>query len=407
VDFDDTPQEATFRAEVKQWLTEAAPLHAPPAHIADAEGFEQMPLARRWQAAKADARFAQMTWPEEFGGRGAPAIFDVIFAEEQRRYSLPPDPFGISLGMCIPTMMRWADRATHERHVRPALRGETLWCQLFSEPSAGSDLGNVRTRAVKDGEDWLITGQKVWTTGAHHADWGTILVRTDPTVEKYAGLSYFYFNMRSPGVEVRRIRQISGAAAFNEVFLTEVRVPDSQRLGKVGEGWRVAISTLMLERLSVNEADITNVTIDDVISFARDVRQNGSRAIDDPMVRAQLAQLYARIVGVRYTRYRTLTQLSRGEMPGPEAAMGKAVLGSAIQEMAKLAMSFHGVGGIVADREGLLGLADMQEAWFYAAGLRIAGGTDEILKNIIAERVLELPQDARVDRGVPFNKLNV
>jgi alkylation response protein AidB-like acyl-CoA dehydrogenase len=404
MDFDDTPEESRFREEAQRWLAANAPKFAPAPGIADAEGFEQLPSAKRWQAAKADARFARMTWPEEFGGRGTPAMFDVIFDEEQRRYSLPPDPFLVSLGMCIPTLMRWADAATLAQHVRPALRGDTLWCQMFSEPAAGSDLGNVRTRAVEDGGDWVINGQKVWTTGAHHADWGTILVRTNPGAEKYAGLSYFFVDMRSPGIEVRRIRQLSGASAFNEIFLTDVRVPDAQRLGRVGEGWSVAISTLMLERMSINEADFSKLSITDVIGIARHVERNGARAIDDRMIRAQLARLYARVVGVRYTRYRMLTRLSQGAVPGPEAALGKTVLASAVQEMAKLIMDLYGPGAVVADRTDAL-LAQAQDAWLHAPGLRIAGGTDEILKNTIAERVLGLPQDLRVDRGVPFNSL--
>jgi alkylation response protein AidB-like acyl-CoA dehydrogenase len=310
---------------------------------------------------------------------------EVIFEEEQRRFALPPDPFGISLGMCIPTMTQWAEPQVAERFVRPALRGEEIWCQLFSEPSAGSDLANVRTRAVRDGDDWVVSGQKVWTTGAHVSDWGTILVRTDPAAEKYAGLSYFWFDMKSPGVEVRPIRQASGHAAFNEVFFTEVRIPDAQRLGPVGGGWKVAISTLMNERMAVNEADIANITIDDVVRMARQPGWTGGRPIEDAAACARIAALYACSMGVRYTRYRMLTQLSRGALA--------------------CAMEMRGPAGIVDDRDGDPDLAGMQEAWFYAAGLRIAGGTDEILRNTIAERVLGLPQEARVDRGVPFNQL--
>jgi alkylation response protein AidB-like acyl-CoA dehydrogenase len=405
MDFDDTAEESTFRSEARRWLAANAPAHAPATGSTDTEGFEQMPLARRWQAAKADARFARMTWPEKYGGRGAPAIFDVIFDEEQRRYPLPADPFLISLGMCLPTLMRWADEDTRERHVRRALRGETLWCQMFSEPSAGSDLGNIRTRGIKDGDEWVINGQKVWTTGAHQSDWGTILVRTDPTVEKYAGLTYFYVDMKSPGIEVRQIRQLSGASAFNEVFLSDLRIPDGQRLGNVGEGWSVAIFTLMLERMSINEADFSNISISDVMTAARSWERNGARAIDDKMIRAQLALLYAKVVGVRYSRYRMMTRLSKGDVPGPEASLGKAVLASAVQELSKLAMDFHGVSAIALDQNNSL-LSEMQAAWLHAPGLRIAGGTDEILKNIIAERVLGLPQDVRVDRGVPFNTLD-
>jgi alkylation response protein AidB-like acyl-CoA dehydrogenase len=402
MDFNDTPEQATFRAEARAWLEANAPRFAPPPG-ADPEGFGQLPLARAWQTAKAEAGYARITWPEAVGGRGGTVIQEVIFEEEQRRFPLPSDAFGISLGMCVTTLMNWGTPEAVARFVRPALRGEELWCQLFSEPAAGSDLGNVRTRAVRDGDDWVVNGQKVWTTGAQFADWGTILVRSDPEAEKYQGMSYFYLDMKSPGVEVRPIRQASGHSSFNEVFFTDVRIPDSQRLGAVNQGWRVAISTLLNERMSVNEADILNITVDDVVAMARARDSNGRRPIDDPLIRARLATVYARSVGVRYTRYRALTALSHGKEPGPEAAMGKLVLGRNLQEMAKLGMDFRDAAGIIRDTSDVA-LDAVQEAWLAAAGLRIAGGTDQILRNTLAERVLGLPQEARLDRNVPFNK---
>ena len=405
MDFDDSPEDAAFRREVRAWLDAHAPAFAPPRGKADAEGFAMLPLARRWQAAKAEAGYARITWATEFGGRGGTAIEEVIFEEEQRRFALPSDPFGISLSMCVPTMIQWAPDLARDRFVKPALRGDEIWCQLFSEPGAGSDLANVRTRAVRDGEDWVLNGQKVWTTGAQFADWGTILVRSDPSAEKYAGMTHFWIDMRSPGIEVRPIRQASGHAAFNEVFLTDVRVPDSQRLGGVSDGWKVAISTLMRERMSVSEADICNITVDDVVAMARRPQRDGRRPIDDPAVRARLAVLYARSAGVRYARYRMLTGLGRGDLPGPEAAMGKLVLARNIQELGRLALEMRGPAGVLTGEDADAELAAMQEAWFYSAGLRIAGGTDEILRNTIAERVLGLPGEARVDRGMPFNEI--
>ena len=404
MDFDDTAGEAVFRSEARRWLEANAPAYAPPPGQSDAEGFALLPLARRWQAVKADAGYVRISWPTEVGGRGGTPLEEVIFEEEQRRFPLPPDAFGISLGMCMATMIAWAPELAKERFLQPALRGDEIWCQLFSEPSAGSDLANVRTRAVRDGGDWIVNGQKVWTTGAHHANWGTILVRTDPTADKYAGLSFFWLAMSSPGIEVRPIRQSSGHSGFNEVFFTDVRVPDGQRLGDIGGGWKVAISTLMNERMSVNEADIANITIDDVIAMASRP-QRGARPIDDPVVRHELARLYARSTGVRYTRYRMLTALARGQLPGPEAAMGKLVLARNLQEMSRLALEMRGPAGIVQEGEADPELAAMQETWFYSAGLRIAGGTDEILRNTLAERVLGLPQEARQDRGKPFNEL--
>jgi alkylation response protein AidB-like acyl-CoA dehydrogenase len=405
VDFDDTPEEAAFRAHARAWLAAYAPSFEPPPGPGDAEGFALLPLAKRWQAAKADAGYARISWPQSVGGGGGTPIQEVIFEEEQRKFRLPTDPFTISLGMCIATLLAWGTPQAIRRFARPAVRGEQLWCQLFSEPAAGSDLGNVRTAAVRDGEEWVVTGQKVWTTGAHVADWGTILVRTDTAVEKYRGLSYFYLDMRSRGIEVRPIRQASGQAAFNEVFLNEVRVPDHQRLGAVGEGWKVAVSTLMNERMAINEAETLNINVDDVVEMARSSHGARPRALDDAAFRSRLATLYARSVGVRYSRYRLLTALSQGQTPGPEAAVGKLVLGRNIQEMARLSMDSRGVGGIVMHADTDPALAEMQEAWLAAAGLRIAGGTDEILRNTLAERVLGLPQEPRLDRNVPFRDL--
>jgi alkylation response protein AidB-like acyl-CoA dehydrogenase len=405
MNFGDTEEEARFRAQARAWLAEHAPGFRPPDDVGDTEGYATMPLARAWQARKAEARYARITWPAALGGRGGTAVEDFIFEDEERQYRLPPNPFGISLGMCIPTMIQWAKPEAVARFVPPALRGDEMWCQLFSEPSAGSDLANVRTRAVRSGDDWLITGQKVWTTGAHLSDWGTILVRTDPAAEKYRGLSYFYFDMRSPGVEVRPIRQASGHLGFNEVFLSDVRVPDSQRLGAVGEGWKVAISTLMNERMAVNEADFGSVNIDDMIALAKTPGIGGRRPIDDPAHASRLADIYVRAMGVRTIRYRMLTAVSRGQKPGPEAAIGKLVVASNLQALGRLAMEFFGAEGVIADRPANVRLADMQEAWLYAAGGRIAGGTDEILKNTIAERVLGLPQEMRLDRNKPFNEI--
>jgi alkylation response protein AidB-like acyl-CoA dehydrogenase len=405
MDFNDTPEEAAFRAKARAWLAEHAPDFRPPPTLGDAEGFAQMPLSRAWQARKAEARYARITWPLEYGGRGGTPIEDFIFEEEERRHALPPYPFGISLGMCIPTLIQWGTAEAKAQFVPAALRGDTLWCQLFSEPSAGSDLANVRTRAVRDGDDWLVSGQKVWTTGAHLADYGTILARSDPTAEKYRGLSYFYFDMRSPGVEVRPIRQASGHSGFNEVFLSDVRIPDAQRLGEEGEGWKVAISTLLNERMVVNETDFGTINIDDLVALACDTGFPSGRPIDQPENAARIADAYVRAAGARYIRYRMLTALSRGEMPGPEAAIGKLVVASNLQSMARLAMDFYGAGGIIADPTQDPLLARIQDAWFYAAGGRIAGGTDEILRNTLAERVLGLPQDARVDRNIPFNQL--
>ena len=336
-------------------------------------------------------------------GIGSDSLQSVIYSQEESKYNIPAGFFEIGLGMCIPTMMAWATQEQNERYVKPALYGEEVWCQLFSEPSAGSDVAGVRTKAEKDGDDWIINGQKVWTSGAHFSDFGIIVVRTDPNVAKHKGLSFFFLDMKSEGIEVKPIRQISGGANFNEVFFTDVRIPDSQRLGEVGEGWKVALTTLMNERLAIGvpkSADYSSLT-----RAAKELDINDEPAIKNDLVRSKIADWYIQAEGLKYTKMRTLTALSKGETPGPESSIGKIVSAPKMQDLASFAMDLQGAAGIINDAEIALLHSIFQSQWLSAAGYRIAGGTDEILRNIVAERVLGLPQDVRVDKELPFNEL--
>ena len=405
MDFNDTKEEAAFREEVKSWLKENASKGEKVGGRYDAIDVQEDALsrARDWQAKKAEAGYAAITWPKEFGGLGGTAIQSVIYSQEEAKYNVPTGFFEIGLGMCIPTMMAWATKEQNERFVKPALYGEEVWCQLFSEPSAGSDVAGVRTKAEKDGDDWIINGQKVWTSGAHFSDFGIIVVRTDPNVAKHKGLSFFFLDMKSAGIEVKPIRQISGGSNFNEVFFTDVRVPDSQRLGDVGQGWKVALTTLMNERLAIGvpkSADYSSLT-----SAAKEVNLNDEPAIKNDLVRSKIADWYIQAEGLKYTKMRTLTALSKGETPGPESSIGKIVSAPKMQDLASFAMDLQGAAGIINDAEIALLHSIFQSQWLSAAGYRIAGGTDEILRNIVAERVLGLPQDVRVDKSVPFNEL--
>jgi alkylation response protein AidB-like acyl-CoA dehydrogenase len=305
--------------------------------------------------------------------------------------------------MCIPTMMAYATEAQKQRHVAPAIAGEEIWCQLFSEPAAGSDLAGLRTRSVRDGDAWVVNGQKIWTSGAHFADFGIIVTRSDPKAPKHRGLTFFFLDMQSPGIEVRRIKQISGASNFNEVYFTDVRVPDSQRLGAVGQGWGVAITTLMNERLAVG--DVRGPDFDEIFHLARTIELEDGPAIENAAVRERLADWYVRQQGLRWTKFRTMTALSRGQTPGPEASIGKIVSASKLQEIASFALDLMDMGGAVLDPALAPTRAAFQEALLYSPGSRIAGGTDEILKNILAERVLGLPADVRVDKDQPFEDL--
>ena len=244
MDFNDSPEEAAYRQQVRAWLE----ANAPKRHAGedDPEGGGSMAASKAWQAKKAAAGYAQITWPKEWGGPGGTPIQQVIFNQEEAKHPVPPNPFQIGLGMCVPTVMAFADEETKKRFVGPALRGEEIWCQLFSEPSGGSDVAAARTRAVRadDGSgDWIISGQKVWTTGAQFSDYGIVVVRTDPEAPKHKGLTMFWVDMKDPGIEVRPIHQMSGGSGFNEVFFTNVRVKDSQRLGAVNDGWKAVSYT--------------------------------------------------------------------------------------------------------------------------------------------------------------------
>ena len=403
MDFSDTPEEAVFRTEVTAFLEANATRKA--GRVIDAEPADAAYLqkARDWQATKAKSGFAGITWPRRWGGRGGTPMQQVIYGQEEAKFNLPRGVFEIGLGMCLPTLMAYAAKEIAERYVGPALRGEEIWCQLFSEPAAGSDVAGLRTRAIRDGDDWVINGQKIWTSGAHFAEYGLLLTRTDPNVPKHAGLTMFFLDMKNPGVDVRRIKQISGTSNFNEVFFTDVRIPDSQRLGEIGAGWKVALTTLMHERLAVGT--LGGPDFQDVLELARTIETNGKPALQDAALRERLADWYIESKGLEYTKFRTITALSRGQMPGPESSIYKVVSATKLQEIANYALDLMDSAGLISDPETAPMRAMFQQALLYSPGGRIAGGTDEILRNIIAERVLGLPGDIRVDRDRPFNQV--
>jgi alkylation response protein AidB-like acyl-CoA dehydrogenase len=399
MDFNDTPEEAAFRAEARTWLQ----ANAPKLNLTGMPEKEVLAHAKAWQAKKAEARYACITWPEKLGGRGGTPIQQVIFGQEEGKVGAPRGFFDIGLGMCIPTVMAFANDETKGRFVGPAVRGEEIWCQLFSEPSAGSDVAGLRTKAVRDGDDWVINGQKVWTSGAHYCDFGIVLVRTDPDVPKHKGLTMFWIDMHDPGVTVKPIHQMSGGSNFNEVYFENVRVNDSQRLGAVGDGWKVALVTLMNERLAVGGA--TGPNYPELLSLARSTPSGDSSALEDHAFREKLADWYVQAEGLKLTRFRSITALSRGQTPGPEASIGKIVSANQLQAMSTEAMEVLDQYGIISDTELAPLEAGFQQSVMWSAGLRIAGGTDEILKNIIAERVLGLPGDVRVDKDVAFKDM--
>lgn len=405
MDFTDSNEEAEFRSKVRHWLE----LNAPET-VKASQGLEGNALkthAQAWQAAKAAAGFACISWPEQWGGPGGTLIEQMIFEEEEAKYGLGFPFFGIGLGMCVPTIMAIGSEATKAKFVGPALRGEQIWCQLFSEPGAGSDVAASRTRATQAeaGGAWIVNGQKVWTSGAHYSDFGLLLARTNPDVPKHKGLTMFWLDMRSPGVDIRPIHQASGESEFNEVYFADVSIPDDQRLGEVGKGWNVALITLMNERLSIGGGFGPNWP--EAMQLLHNVPGvgNESSALAAGGIRERIADWYVAAEGLKHTRARTLTSLSRGQVPGPEASIGKIVWARQMQELATEVLDRLDQHGVLEDHQIQNSAAMFQQSFFMGAAMRIAGGTDEILRNIIAERVLGLPSDLRSDRDVPFKDI--
>jgi acyl-CoA dehydrogenase len=407
MDFKDTPEEAAFRAEVRAFLEQ----HAKPRTSSNESAYEgagsdheRVAIAKRWQKLLADNGWACISWPKAYGGRDATPIQSVIWNQEVSRFVTADGLFIIGQGMCAPTLMAYGEEQDKAEHLPKIASGEEVWCQLFSEPVAGSDLAGIKTKAVKDGDEWVVNGQKVWTSGAHYSDWGLLITRTDADVPKHKGLTMFFLDMKSPGVEVRPIRQINGESGFNEVYFTDVRIPDAQRLGAPGEGWKVALITLMNERLAVG-GGLSN-TVMDVLKAAQQTEgEHGGPAIEDRATREHLADWYCREMGLKYTSYRMITALSKGQDPGPEASISKIVVATNNNESANLALDLQDYGGILDD-EAVSGFGNQfQRQFMRSPANRIEGGSDEILRNIISERVLGMPADIRPDKNVPFREV--
>jgi alkylation response protein AidB-like acyl-CoA dehydrogenase len=402
MDFNDTPKEAEFRAAARAFLEANATLTTEAPQRDETEA-EQVERGKAWQQLKQENGWACLNWPKEYGGRDASPIELIIWNQEESRYDVPTGPFAIGLGMCGPTMIAYASEDQKREHLPRMAAGQDIWCQLFSEPAAGSDLAGLRTRAERDGDDWVVNGQKIWTSGAHYSDWGILVTRTDPSVAKHKGLTFFFLNMHSPGVEVRPIKQISGGANFNEVYFTDVRIPDAQRLGEVGQGWGVSLTTLMNERLAVGNAGGADVA--DLFELASKTDLDGEPAINNAAVREKLADWYCQTSGLKFTNYRTISALSRGATPGPENSIVKVISATKMQDIGSFGLDLMDMGGILNDVPMDPANLIFQQNFMGAPGYRIAGGTDEILRNIIAERVLGMPQDIRVDKNVPFSEV--
>ncbi len=408
MDFNDTPEEAAFRAEVRDWLAANAVLRSDTTEKLAVGLSANLDKARAFQRKKVEAGFSVITMPRAFGGRGGTAIQQVVYLQEEARYDNcgVAEIFGVGLGMCLPTILHNGTDAQRDRYLGPGISGDEIWCQLFSEPSGGSDVAGARTSAVRDGDDWIVNGQKIWTSGAHYSDFGIITTRTDPTARKHRGMTMFIVNMKSPGIEVRPIRQLSNTSEFNEVFFTDVRVPDANRLGALNDGWNVALSTLMHERVSIGAR---SETLDwrRLLYIARAQEIDGRPAIDDSRVGDQIVEAWLVEFGAQLTSFRGQTALSRGEAPGPEQSILKMLKAPMLQQNAYRAMEMAGEAGVLTHIEPGDDWDDVIASLLLSPGIRIAGGSDEILRNIVAERVLGLPQDVRLDKDVAFNEIPV
>ena len=400
MDFDDTPEEAIFRQEARAWLDANAPKDF---DISAHNYNKDLRPFKDWQRKKAEAGWTCFTWPKEFGGGDGAPIEQVIWSQEEGDLAYLSTPFIIGLGMGGATIMMHGSDELKKRYIGPMIRGDEVWCQLFTEPAAGSDLAGIRTKAVRDGDDWIINGQKTWTSYAHLADYGILVTRTDPIVPKHKGLTYFIIDMKASGVETRPIKMVSGESDFNEVFFTDVRIPDNYRIGEIGQGWSVALTTLMNERLSVGTSVPTH--FDDILNLASTLEDDRGPLIEHAAIRDKIADWFIKSNGLKYTAFRMISALSLGQTPGPEASITKRVLGRGRQELASLALDMQDLAGILVVEDEASLATSFQKIFFSSIGDRVAGGTDEIMLNIIGERVLGLPPDIRVDKDIPFNEV--
>jgi alkylation response protein AidB-like acyl-CoA dehydrogenase len=404
MDFDDSPEEAEFRAQARAWLDANAPRRGEPGEFASdtAHGDDFVKACKAWQARLHEAGWAGITWPTAYGGRGLGPAFEQIFHDEQAAYGVSSAMFAVGIGMAGPTIVEHGTEAQKSRFLPALLGGEEVWCQLFSEPGAGSDLAGITTRAERDadGTGWVVNGQKVWTSYARHSDFGILLARTNPDRPKHRGITYFLLDMSTPGIEVRPIPQMNGSSEFNEVFLTDVRVPDDRVLGTVDDGWRVAMSTLASERGLVG-TDWPGFA--ELLTAARTARLTG-----DPVTRQRLVEVYTGEQLLRFLGYRAKTALGRGEPLGALASSINLVFASHLKRTGDVVLSVLGPHGLVHGGNGGDGEADADWTYLFLTWpcVRIASGTDEIQRNILGERTLGLPSEPRVDKDVPFRDLD-
>jgi alkylation response protein AidB-like acyl-CoA dehydrogenase len=405
----ENPELAEFRTEARAWLEANAERRRTDSSdfkkkfAATHQTIEQERAAtegaKRWQGRLYEAGFAGLSVPTEYGGRGLSNGHERVWRQESGKYAIDTGVFSIGLAMVVPTILVHGTEEQKREHVPALIRGERVWCQLFSEPGAGSDLAGLTTRAERDGDTWIVNGQKVWNSYAHIADWGILLARTDWDVPKHRGISYFLVDMHTPGVEPRPLRQITGVAHFNETFLTDVHIPDANLLGGLNNGWGVAQTTLMNERAMIGGSGGGGIGFRDWIELARHYGR-----LDDPDIRQRLAELYTRNELLKWLGQRAQASIRAGKGPGAESSVAKLFASLHLEKNGNLAMAIEGA-------DAMLYASDAFEDGFWQQHFlgqwasRIGGGTEQVQRNVLGERVLGLPSEPRPDKTEPFRDL--
>ena len=393
-----------YRQKARVFLESMAPKYGRAARTGNSVE-QDLALGREYMAARYDAGFGGINWSPDVGGQGLTHLHKIAFEGEEMQFGMPVQFFGISLGMPVPILIHYCeDKEFVKERVKKALRGEEIWCQMFSEPSGGSDLAALRTKVETDGNGWKMNGQKIWTSWAQYCDYGVIVTRSDPTVEKHKGLTYFFIDMKAKGVEVRPIKLAGGDSHVNEVFFDDVRLEDSQRLGAVGGGFGVSLHTLMIERYIATDSAGFGPHLDEFVKLAKRVDVNGKPGIEDGRLRSAIARNHAMRAGLDAITKRAFAMMMAGMQPGPEGSLQKLVAVRSRQKLSEMAMDLLGAEGLDFDPHAYV-KTDWGTSWLNAPTGRIAGGSDEVLLNTIAEKILGLPQDYRPDKGVPFNAI--
>jgi alkylation response protein AidB-like acyl-CoA dehydrogenase len=388
VRFDDATE--AFRQEVRTWLEANIPKEPRPSDPDDA--FHYM---RAWQKKMFDGGWVGIHWPKSYGGRGATLLEQAVFQQEFARVQAPPLANTLGLMIVGPTLMVHGTEEQKKRYIPRILSAEEIWCQGFSEPNSGSDLASLQTRAVEDGDDFIVNGQKIWTSMAHCADMCILLTRTDPQAPKHKGISFLLVDMHSPGITVKPLRQMPGGAEFNEVFFEHVRVPKKQLVGQLNAGWRIAMTTLTHERASASFGTQVQIqrTLDDIINIAKKVKRNGVSLSADPVIRQKLAQAYIRVDVMRLNNYRSITNQLRGQPPGPEASLDKLYWSETNKWMQEIGQEILGPFSQLDPTSSYYPTSvNLQFSFLWSRAETIYSGTSEIQKNIIGERVLGLPR---------------